>query len=240
MWLGYLIGSAWLIFVSIFFIFFLRSSGKLFCSLAWPLNPVRAGSSHSFGCGGYGHKWRTCTCIRTTLSVFVCSPVILIKMRNLFCVWVLGSTFRGVAGTAFTIYGNFIRVLVFRLSRFVFVAAIEVNKLAEGSGWSGQNPSHSLICMYDTYDSWAGCVLKVAQFLGAVSERDLLTLSFGMRSQWPEEMDAGKGDTYVCRPQLMESCQWERDWNWLHDWRNSAYSLCRNLSALKPKKNVCE
>jgi len=55
-------------------------------------------------------------------------------MRNLFCVWVLGSTFRGVAGTAFTIYGNFIRVLVFRLSRFVFVAAIEVNKLAEGSG----------------------------------------------------------------------------------------------------------
>jgi len=134
MWLGYLIGSAWLIFVSIFFIFFLRSSGKLFCSLAWPLNPVRAGSSHSFGCGGYGHKWRTCTCIRTTLNVFVCSPVILIKMRNLFCVWVLGSTFRGVAGTAFTIYGNFIRVLVFRLSRFVFVAAIEVNKLAEGSG----------------------------------------------------------------------------------------------------------
>jgi len=55
-----------------------------------------------------------------------------------------------------------------------------------------------ILYMYDTYDTWAGCVLKVAQFLGAVSERDLLTLSFGMRSQWPGEMDAGKGDTYVC------------------------------------------
>jgi len=71
MWLPHWVGLAYIHFdfvVLFFFLLFQFSSAHLanyFALWLWPLNPVWAGSSHSFGCGGYGHKWPTC--IRTSV-----------------------------------------------------------------------------------------------------------------------------------------------------------------------------
>jgi len=124
---------------------------------------------------------------------------------------------------AFTIYGDFIRVLVSCLW-----LQLESTSWQKEVGEVAKTLQTHIYYISSIYILCMSSLFWRSPNFWALSV-NVICLRFLL------ECDRQKsGERGFCGPQLeLESGQWERDWNYHHECRNSAYSLCRNLSGLK-------